>query len=155
MYRRTQILALFLYFTPSISRDVSFFCLNYSSWSFSSYFSEDLCVIIFPIISISSRVDSSSLLIVLLSFLALFSHMFCNFNIEWRQRAHSLSFSPTPCFIVLHIYIWFLPLLPKNSQSKTRSWTFPGGPVDKNPPANAADMGSISGPGRSHMPWGN
>ena len=46
-------------------------------------------------------------------------------------------------------------LLPKNSQSKTRSWTFPGGPVDKNPPANAADTGSISGPGRSHMPWGN
>ena len=53
--------------------------------------------------------DSSSLLIVLLSFLTLFSHMFCNFIIEWRQRVHSLSFSPTPCFIVLHIYIWFLP----------------------------------------------
>ena len=28
---------------------------------------------------------------------------------------------------------------------------FPGGTVAKNPPANAGDMGSIPGPGRSHM----
>ena len=27
---------------------------------------------------------------------------------------------------------------------------FPGGSVVKNPPANAGDMGSIPGPGRSH-----
>ena len=32
---------------------------------------------------------------------------------------------------------------------------FPGGAVVKNPPANAGDMGSISGPGRSHMPQSN
>ena len=32
---------------------------------------------------------------------------------------------------------------------------FPGGPVVKNPPANAGDAGSIPGPGRSHMPRGN
>ena len=32
---------------------------------------------------------------------------------------------------------------------------FPGGPVVKNPPANAGAMGSISDPGRSHMPRGN
>ena len=31
---------------------------------------------------------------------------------------------------------------------------FPGGAV-KNPPANAGDMGSIPGPGRSHMLWSN
>ena len=30
---------------------------------------------------------------------------------------------------------------------------FPGGSVVKNPPANAGDMGSIPGLGRSHMPW--
>ena len=30
---------------------------------------------------------------------------------------------------------------------------FPGGAVVKNPPANAGDMGSIPGPGRSHMLW--
>ena len=29
---------------------------------------------------------------------------------------------------------------------------FPGGPVVKNLPANAGDMGSSPGPGRSHMP---
>ena len=32
---------------------------------------------------------------------------------------------------------------------------FPGGAVVKNPPANAGDMGSSPGPGRSHMPWSN
>ena len=30
-----------------------------------------------------------------------------------------------------------------------------GGTVVKNPPANAGDMGSIPGPGKSHMPWSN
>ena len=32
---------------------------------------------------------------------------------------------------------------------------FPGDPEVKNPPCNAGDTGSIPGPGRSHMPWGN
>ena len=32
---------------------------------------------------------------------------------------------------------------------------FPGGAVVKNPPANAGDMGSSPGPGRSHMQWSN
>ena len=32
---------------------------------------------------------------------------------------------------------------------------FPGEPVVKHPPAIARDTGSISGPGRSHMPQGN
>ena len=32
---------------------------------------------------------------------------------------------------------------------------FPGGPVVKNLPANAGDMGLIPGPGRSHMPGSN
>ena len=31
----------------------------------------------------------------------------------------------------------------------------PAGPVVKNPPANAGDMGSIPGLGRSHMPRGD
>ena len=31
----------------------------------------------------------------------------------------------------------------------------PGGPVVKNPPANAGDMGSIPGSGRFHMPQSN
>ena len=32
---------------------------------------------------------------------------------------------------------------------------FPGGTACKNPPANGEDTGSISGPGRLHMPWNN
>ena len=32
---------------------------------------------------------------------------------------------------------------------------FPGGTVIKNPPADAADMDSSPGPGRSHMPQSN
>ena len=32
---------------------------------------------------------------------------------------------------------------------------FPGGPVVKNPPANAGDTGLSPGPGRFHMPWSN
>ena len=32
---------------------------------------------------------------------------------------------------------------------------FPGGPVVKNPPANAGDTDLIPGLGRFHMPWGN
>ena len=32
---------------------------------------------------------------------------------------------------------------------------FPGGAAVENPPANAGDMGSIPGPGRSHMPQSN
>ena len=32
---------------------------------------------------------------------------------------------------------------------------FPGGTEVKNPPANAGDMGSSPGLGRSHMPWSN
>ena len=32
---------------------------------------------------------------------------------------------------------------------------FPGGPVVKNPPANAGDLGSIPGLGRPHTRWGS
>ena len=35
------------------------------------------------------------------------------------------------------------------------SWDFPGGPVVKNLPATAGDMGSIPGPRRPTMPRGN
>ena len=34
-------------------------------------------------------------------------------------------------------------------------WDFPGVAVVKNPPANAGDMGSSPGLGRSHMPQRN
>ena len=39
--------------------------------------------------------------------------------------------------------------------SDERHGDFPGGAVVKNLPANSGDMGSIPGPGRSHMLWSN
>ena len=39
--------------------------------------------------------------------------------------------------------------------SKKWELDFPGGPVVKNPPADAGDTGSVPGPGRSHMPLSN
>ncbi|XDA86711.1 hypothetical protein R6Z07F_016445 [Ovis aries] len=50
-----------------------------------------------------------------------------------------------------------IPLLPSprvHPQNNTHR-DFPGGPVVKNPPCKAGDIGSILGPGRSYMPWGN
>ena len=38
---------------------------------------------------------------------------------------------------------------------KTKARGFPGGAVVGNMPANAGDMGSSPGPGRSHMPQSN
>ena len=53
----------------------------------------------------------------------------------------------------------FLPLLTLNFLKKKFRNYFPrdflGGAVVKNPPANAGDMGSSLGPGRSHMPRSN
>ena len=40
-------------------------------------------------------------------------------------------------------------------QVKNSSLGFPGGAVIKNLPANAGDMGSSPGIGRSYMPWSN
>ena len=45
-------------------------------------------------------------------------------------------------------------LLKNSSASKFKSnQGFPGGSVVKNPQANAGDLGSIPGLGRTHMPW--
>jgi len=40
---------------------------------------------------------------------------------------------------------------PKTKQMKEAIQDFPSGAVDKNPPASAGDMGSVSGQGRFHM----
>jgi len=36
-----------------------------------------------------------------------------------------------------------------------RIWGFSVGSMVKDPPTNTGDMGSIPGPGGSHMPWSN
>ena len=60
------------------------------------------------------------------------------FQISKIRKEHSLEHS-------------FWPTLIDISHSKKVSRDFPGGAVVKNLPANAGDMGSIPGPGRSHM----
>ena len=53
--------------------------------------------------------------------------------------------------------IWKQPKWPSTNEWTKKMWykDFPGGPVVKDPPANAGDTGSIPGPGRSHMPRSN
>ena len=56
----------------------------------------------------------------------------------------------------LHTVYKRLTLEPKAQIGwKLRDEGFPGGAVVENPPANAGDMGSSPGLGRSHMPWSN
>ena len=47
---------------------------------------------------------------------------------------------------------WAEPQRPVG-QSSIVMRDFPGGTMVKNPPANAGDMGSSPGLGRSYMPW--
>ena len=48
-----------------------------------------------------------------------------------------------------------LLLVIKTYKRKKKILDFPHGTVDKNPPANARDTGSIHGLGRSHFPQSN
>ena len=48
--------------------------------------------------------------------------------------------------------LYSVPLYGCNQE---RSWDFPGVSVDKSPPANARDMGSIPGSRRFHVAWSN
>ena len=41
------------------------------------------------------------------------------------------------------------------AEYKSAYWDFPHGPVVKNLPADAGDMGSIAAPGRFHLPRAN
>ena len=54
--------------------------------------------------------------------------------------------------VLLSIYLWtFHGNAVLGGCRKIGYGDFPGGAVVKNPPANAGDMGSLPGPGRSHM----
>ena len=46
-------------------------------------------------------------------------------------------------------------LMENKSNFKIRRLGLPQGPVAKYPPANAENMGSVLGPGRTHMPQNN
>ena len=64
----------------------------------------------------------------------------------WSLKKLKIEFSYDPAILLLYIY-------PKKLKAGLKD--FSGGPVVKNPPANARDTGSIPGLGRSHMPWDN
>ena len=51
--------------------------------------------------------------------------------------------------------MWLEKSVVESINQKWEGWDFPGGTVVKNLPANAGDMGSSPGPGRSHMPQSN
>ena len=73
----------------------------------------------------------------------------------WTRRFISLGLSFS-IFIALTFYNFLIPLLRKEKYLvKIKAWGFPGGAVVENLPANAGDMGSSPGLGRSHMPWSN
>ena len=50
---------------------------------------------------------------------------------------------------------WSLFIISSEIYFQIQMQDFPGGPVVKNPAANAGDMDSIPGQGRFHTPWGN
>ena len=56
---------------------------------------------------------------------------------------------------VHHIYLesYQIRKVKKNWSIHKAKLEFPGGTVDKNLPASAADRGSISDPARFHMSW--
>ena len=64
---------------------------------------------------------------------------------------NSATFSTFTWLCNHHLY-----LVPKDfHHPKGNPWDFLGGAVVKNPSANAGDMGSIPGLGRSHVPQSN
>ena len=58
-------------------------------------------------------------------------------------------------FLRLLLCLVCLPNFIQSHSLKNYPRDFPGGTVDKNPPANVADTSLIPGLGRSHMPWSN
>ena len=65
----------------------------------------------------------------------------------------------TNCCLLLILFVVKSPLthdcLAEIALHKTQLEGFPGGTVVESLPANAGDMGSSPGLGRSHMPWSN
>ena len=76
----------------------------------------------------------------------------CNGHLSFcLNRMHSLLSKPQFCFgepLILHCSVWSI----KKLQTRFTSLDILGDAVDKKPPDNAGDMGSISGLGRFYMP---
>ena len=68
---------------------------------------------------------------------------------EGRESRVQVTFSPLTYRMLINRKCYLLYM------SKIKCGDYPGGTVVKNPPANAGDMGSSPGLGRSHMLWSN
>ena len=66
------------------------------------------------------------------------------FGLPSQSSQHS-TLNRLPCAIPMFVYF----------QNEQKQEDFPDGPVVKNPPANAQDMGLIPDPGGFHMPQCN
>ena len=76
----------------------------------------------------------------------------------WRLKREHNIFEEWQAFILARIEFPF-KLVPAGmvgkGQIQKEEWRdFPSGTVDKRPPGNEGDTGSIPGPG-SHIPWSN
>ena len=65
--------------------------------------------------------------------------------------SYSPHFGERSIFAFLLIFMVFFFLLRYSSHTKKYTQDFPVGPMTKNPPASAGEMGSFPGPGRFHM----
>ena len=61
----------------------------------------------------------------------------------------------TSDFVIFYFAVIIINPVARLILLENTSQGFPGGAVVKNPPANAGDMGSSPGSGRSHMPRSN
>ena len=72
-----------------------------------------------------------------------------------KRQTASGSFGSEGILIVFCILIAVMVTGTHTCVKNSYKWDFPDGTADRNLPANAGDTGSISGPGRSHMPQSN
>ena len=86
-------------------------------------------------------------------------HLLCPRQHAWQFSTCELISLQHPCKEAANIPIFDRAgNKPRDVEELSQDHTardFPGGPVVKNPPANAGDTGSIPGPGRSHIPQGS
>ena len=76
--------------------------------------------------------------------------------IRWLNIRNLFSHNPGGRKSETKVLVRWFPQTPLSSEHVQKySQDFPGGPVVKNPSANAEDTGAIPGLGRPHIPWGN
>ena len=72
-----------------------------------------------------------------------------------RNRGNKQKTNNKMTYLSPNLSILTLNLSGLNTSLKDGDWGFPGGAVVENLPANAGDVGSSPGLGRSHMPRSN